>query len=91
MQDKSLWARPFTVGHNSVLRGPPVSTPTGPFNLVLVRVWPKVYEEPSDVPTSVVASGTGFLLSRPDLLQLTGTLSRMQKMLLWRFQVGARA
>jgi hypothetical protein len=44
-----------------LLRGSAISTPTGPFNLLLVRVWPKISEERTgNAPASGnVASGWG--------------------------------
>jgi S1-C subfamily serine protease len=58
------------VEHNSsLLRGSTITTPTGPFNLVLVRVWPTLTEESgSETSVKSVASGTGFLVSRSGLI-----------------------
>lgn len=70
MQNKKPAGTTLTVEHNSLLRGSVISTPTGPYNLLLVRVWPKVLEETTrNVPVSgMVASGTGFLLARNGLI-----------------------
>jgi S1-C subfamily serine protease len=70
MQNKKAAGTTLTVEHNSLLRGSAISTPTGPYNLLLVRVWPKLSEETtSNAPASgMVVSGTGFLLSQGGLI-----------------------
>jgi S1-C subfamily serine protease len=58
----------LTLEHNSVLRGS-LPIPKGSLDLMLMRVWPSITEEPaSAAQTKTVASGTGFLLSRSGLL-----------------------
>jgi len=70
MKNKKPAGTTLTVEHNSLLRGSAISTPTGPFNLLLVRVWPKISEERTgNAPASGnVASGTGFLLTHGGLI-----------------------
>jgi hypothetical protein len=64
MGDKKPKGTTLTLEHNSMLHGS-VATPKGPFDLLLMRVWPKVSEESVSAPSAKgVASGTGFLLSR---------------------------
>jgi serine protease Do len=55
----------LSLDHNSVLRGS-LTTTTGPFELVLMRVWPNMAGESAGGAASVKGgiSGTGFLLSR---------------------------
>jgi S1-C subfamily serine protease len=68
MGDKKPAGTTLTLEHNSMLHGS-VATPKGPFDLLLMRVWPKVSEVSASAPSaSGVASGTGFLLSRSGLL-----------------------
>jgi S1-C subfamily serine protease len=68
MGDKKPAGTTLTLEHNSMLHGS-VATPKGPFDLLLMRVWPKVSEESASAPSAIgVASGTGFLLSRSGLL-----------------------
>jgi len=68
MGDKKPAGTSLTLEHNSMLHGS-VATPKGPFDLLFIRVWPKVSEESASAPpASGVASGTGFLLSRSGLL-----------------------
>ncbi len=68
MGDKKPAGTTLTLEHNSMLHGS-IATPKGPFDLLLMRVWPKVAEESTSAPpASGVASGTGFLLSRSGLL-----------------------
>jgi S1-C subfamily serine protease len=68
MGDKKPAGTTLTLEHNSMLHGS-IATPKGPFDLLLMRVWPKVPEESAIAPpASGVASGTGFLLSRSGLL-----------------------
>jgi S1-C subfamily serine protease len=68
MGDKKPAGTTLTLEHNSVLHGS-VATPKGPFDLRLMRVWPKVSEESVGGPSATgVASGTGFLLSGTGLL-----------------------
>jgi S1-C subfamily serine protease len=67
MGDKKPAGTTLTLEHNSMLHGS-ITTPK-PFDLLLVRVWPKVAAEPASVTsTDGVASGTGFLLNRTGLL-----------------------
>jgi S1-C subfamily serine protease len=68
MGDKKPAGTTLTLEHNSTLHGS-VDAPKGRFDLVLMRVWPKVSEESASAPSANgVASGTGFLLSRSGLL-----------------------
>src|ERR1035437_438899 len=68
MGDKKPAGTTLTLEHNSMLHGS-VATPKGPFDLLLMRVWPKVSEESASAPSpNGVASGTGFLLGRSGLL-----------------------
>jgi S1-C subfamily serine protease len=68
MANKKPEGTTLTLDHDSVLRGS-IATPKGPFDLLLMRVWPSITGEPSS--TALVqgeVSGTGFLLSRGGLL-----------------------
>jgi hypothetical protein len=68
MGDKKPAGTTLTLEHNSMLHGS-ITTAKGPFDLLLMRVWPKVSEESASAPSANgVASGTGFLLSRSGLL-----------------------
>lgn len=68
MGDKKPAGTTLTLEHNTMLHGS-VATPKGPFDLLLMRVWPKVSEESASAPSANgLASGTGFLLSRSGLL-----------------------
>jgi S1-C subfamily serine protease len=68
MGDKKPAGTTLTLEHNSMLHGS-VATPKGPFDLLLMRVWPKVSGESASTPSANgVASGTGFLLNRRGLL-----------------------
>ena len=68
----------FTLDHDAVLRGSPLTTPTGTLNLSLVRVWPELSKETASAaagpggaisPSSgTVFLGTGFLLAREGLI-----------------------
>ena len=58
----------LSLEHDSVLRGS-ISTPSGPFELVLLRVWPKAAAEPVETASAEGGkSGTGFLLTRGGLI-----------------------
>jgi S1-C subfamily serine protease len=58
----------LTLEHDSMLRGS-LATPNGPFELLLVRVWPIIAEESvSTTSAKGGVSGTGFLLSRGGFL-----------------------
>jgi hypothetical protein len=58
----------LSLEHDSVLRGS-ISTPNGPFELVLLRVWPKAAAEPVKTASAEGGkSGTGFLLTRGGLI-----------------------
>ena len=68
MGDKKSAGTTLTLEHNSMLHGS-VAMPKGRFDLLLMRVWPKVSEESASAPSANgVASGTGFLISRSGLL-----------------------
>jgi len=68
MGDKKPAGTTLTFEHNSVLHGS-VATLKGPFDLLLMRVWPKISNESASTPSeNAVASGSGFLLSRGGLL-----------------------
>jgi S1-C subfamily serine protease len=68
MADKKPVGTTLTLEHNSMLHGS-VATSKGPFDLLLMRVWPKVSEDSASAPSANgVASGTGFLLSRSGLI-----------------------
>jgi S1-C subfamily serine protease len=46
-----------------------LATSKGPFDLVLMRVWPKISDGPAGAVTATAgSSGTGFLLSRSGLI-----------------------
>jgi hypothetical protein len=64
MANKKPEGTTLSLDHNSVLRGL-LTTPKGPLEVMLMRVWPSVAGE-SDSATSVKGgiSGSGFLLSR---------------------------
>jgi S1-C subfamily serine protease len=67
--DKKPAGTSLTLEHNSSILHGSVATPKGPFDLLLMRVWPKVSEEYTSTPSANgVSSGTGFLLSRNGLL-----------------------
>ncbi len=67
MGDKKPAGTTLTLEHNSTLHGS-ITTPK-PFDLLLVRVWPKIAAESASVTSAGgVASGTGFLLNRSGLL-----------------------
>ena len=69
MGDKKPAGTTLTLEHNNSMLHGSVATPKGPFDLLLMRVWPKVSEESASAPSANgVASGTGFLLSRSGLL-----------------------
>lgn len=69
LQNKQPVGTTLTVDHEVVLRGSTVSTPAGPFNLQLVRVWPKAAEQTAGQPSSGSGvSGSGFLLNRAGLI-----------------------
>jgi len=68
MANKKPAGTTLTLEHNSMLHGS-IATPKGPFDLLLVRVWPKVAEESASTPSAKGgASGTAFLLSRSGLV-----------------------
>lgn len=67
MGDKKPAGTTLTLEHNSMLHGS-ITTPK-PFDLLLMRVWPKVAGESAAMTSaSTVSSGTGFLLNRTGLL-----------------------
>jgi S1-C subfamily serine protease len=68
MANKKPGGTTLTLDHDSVLRGS-VATPKGPFDLILMRVWPEIAKETASATAAKSgASGTGFLLSRSGLL-----------------------
>lgn len=68
MANKKPAGTTLTLDHDSALRGS-LATPKGQFDLLLVRVWPKVPEDSVGVASAKGGvSGTGFLLSRSGLL-----------------------
>src|SRR5208337_4793492 len=67
MANKKPAGTTLTLDHNSVLRGS-LATPKGPFDLLLMRVWPSVAEESGSAPSAKGRVGTAFLLSRSGLL-----------------------
>src|SRR5579863_2905530 len=68
MANKRPAGTTLTLDHDSVLRGS-LATPKGPFDLLLMRVWPDIAKESSSATSSKGgASGTGFLISRSGLL-----------------------
>ncbi|MFI5087044.1 MAG: serine protease [Terriglobales bacterium] len=67
MRNKRPGGTTVTLEHDSLLRGS-ISTPNGPFELVLLRVWPKAAEEPLKASEQGGKSGTGFLLTRSGLI-----------------------
>jgi S1-C subfamily serine protease len=68
MRNKKPEGMTLTFDHNSVLRGS-IATPKGPFDLLLMRVWPQVAEESGSAPSAKGgASGTAFLLSLSGLV-----------------------
>ena len=67
MADKKPAGTTLILDHNSVLRGS-LATPKGPFDLLLMRVWPSVAEESGSAPSAKGRVGTAFLLSRSGLL-----------------------
>jgi hypothetical protein len=68
MANKKPEGTTLTLEHDAMLRGS-ITTPKGPYELVLVRVWPSVKTDAvvTSAATSV-ASGTGFPLGRGGLL-----------------------
>ena len=69
MQTKKPIGTTLTLEQNSLLRGSPVNVGTTPFNLLLVRVWPKI-SQPSSTETEAknVEAGTGFLITHSGLI-----------------------
>jgi S1-C subfamily serine protease len=68
LADKKPAGTTLTLEHDSMLRGS-LATPNGPFELLLVRVWPRISEESASTTSAKGGvSGTGFLLSRRGLL-----------------------
>jgi S1-C subfamily serine protease len=68
MADKKPSGTTLTLDNNSMLRGS-LATSKGQFDLLLVRVWPKVAEESAGTASAKSgASGTAFLLSRSGLV-----------------------
>jgi serine protease Do len=69
MQNKKPIGTTLTLEQNSLLRGSPVNVGTTPFNLLLVRVWPKI-SQPSSTETEAknVEAGTGFLITNSGLI-----------------------
>jgi len=67
MGDKKPAGTTLTFEHNSMLHGS-AATPKGPFDLLLIRVWPKVSEESASVGSASGVAGSGFLLSRSGLI-----------------------
>jgi S1-C subfamily serine protease len=69
MGNKKPAGTTLTFDHDSVLRASVITTPTGPLNVVLVRVWPTIPGESAhEASAKGGASGTGFLLSRSGLM-----------------------
>lgn len=69
MANKKSVGTTLTLDHDSVLRSSSIATPKGPFDLLLMRVWPDIAKESaSATPAKGGASGTGFLISRSGLL-----------------------
>ncbi len=68
MANKKPAGMTLTLDHDSVLRGS-LATPKGPFDLLLMRVWPEIGKEAANATSEKGgASGTGFLISRSGLL-----------------------
>jgi S1-C subfamily serine protease len=70
MANKKPGGTTLTLEHDGVLRGS-VATSKGPFELLLMRVWPESAKEPADPAATSEksgASGTGFVISRTGLL-----------------------
>jgi S1-C subfamily serine protease len=68
MADKKPVGTTLTLQHNAMLHGT-LATSKGPFDLVLMRVWPKISDGPAGAVTATAgSSGTGFLLSRSGLI-----------------------
>lgn len=68
MADKKPVGTTLTLEHNVVLRGT-LTTSKGPFDLVLMRVWPKISDGPASASgTTAASSGTGFLLNKNGLI-----------------------
>ncbi len=67
--DKKPAGTTLTLDHSSMLRGS-LTTPKGPFDLLLVRVWPNLAAESGSTASAKGGgvSGTGFLLSRGGLI-----------------------
>jgi S1-C subfamily serine protease len=69
MRNKKAAGTTLILERDSLLRGSPINTPAGPFNLLLVRVWPKVTAETATESTVKGAvTGTGFLLNHNGLI-----------------------
>ena len=68
MANKKPGGTTLTLDHDALLKGS-IATPKGPFDLLLMRVWPEIAKE-SGLPTSAKggSSGTGFLISQNGLL-----------------------
>lgn len=68
MANKKPGGTTLTLDHDSLLRGS-IATPKGPFDLMLMRVWPEIAKESASATSAKGgASGTGFLISRNGLL-----------------------
>ena len=68
MADKKPAGTTLSLEHDSVLRGS-ISTAKGPYDLVLLRVWPKVTDQaPTSASEHAEKSGTGFLLTHSGLI-----------------------
>lgn len=70
MANKKPGGTTLTLDHDALLKGS-IATPKGPFDLLLMRVWPESAKEPANAAATFEksgASGTGFLISRTGLL-----------------------
>jgi S1-C subfamily serine protease len=68
MGNKKPSGTTLSLEHDSILRGS-ISTPSGLFEVVLLRVWPKVAEETAKASGEQGGkAGTGFLLTRTGLI-----------------------
>ncbi len=68
MADKKPAGTTLSLDHDSVLHGA-ISTANGPYDLVLLRVWPKVTDQTlTSTSEHVEKSGTGFLFTHGGLI-----------------------
>ena len=66
--DKKAMGTTLTLDHQAVLRGS-LSGPNGKVDLTLLRLWPKLADEPATATSEQGGkSGTGFLISRSGLI-----------------------